>query len=237
MIKLNLLPPYVPERPKIRTVIVTFIILLALQGGVVFKFYLDLQAIEKWFPTDSQYYDARKAVIDAEGAKAVEIAGKADAYTTVVGFFNRTAAQEYTTKLATTLTEATAKIGVTQGVWYKDMTIDSTGALKLNNGDIKGLMNFVEYYFKMKDAGFTIQPAAQPYPAPLDQHIALNITGTVSALSAAPIAPGTFSGWADLYKAAGATTPGAEGEAPPAGEAPAGEAPNAPPGEEAAPAN
>ena len=209
MIKLNLLPQYIIEFRRIRTVILVFVITLAIEGGVVFKVYSDLQAQEVWFTKDKAYYDTRTTMINGEKSKADAIAGKAGKYASYIEYFTRKPAVDNANGIAKVLEEAAQKLGKTSASWFDEITIDK-GTVSAN-GNINGLMNFVNFYFKMKKASFTVTPAAQPAPTPADakvtmaQTVPLTISGTVSAMPTAPAPPeATPSIPADLYKPAGA---------------------------------
>lgn len=227
MIKLNLLPSYVIEARRIRTVIVVFIVLLGIEGGLIFKAYTDMQAQEAWFKADKEYYVKRKQTIDASVAAATAWKGNSGAYATYNSFFTRDAVIEYNNKIALCLEEAAELVGGGKA-WFTSLNI-SKDELTVT-GKINGLMNFVNYYFRMSDAGLLVVPAAQPAASPnkptLGQQVPLSISGKLkkNAVPEPPGLPDTPELPSDLYKQAGSTP--APGAAPAAG-APAAGAPAA----------
>jgi hypothetical protein len=239
MIKLNLLPAYVIEVRRIRVTVIVFVILLALEGGVVFKANADLQAQEKWFGDDKTYYVGRKATIEKAKTEADAVEAKSKAYTALIDFFKRGAVQEYNTKLAASMQEVAAAIGPHSTSWYNEILLEKNSFTL--TGHVKGLMNFVSLYFKMKDAGLTITPRAPEawetelwqknnkeeilaaptaYPKPMSQWIAIKVAGTLKAeLPAPPTPPEGMVPWTQLAQppAAAAPAEGAPAEgAPPA---------------------
>lgn len=225
MIKLNLLPAYVLEKGRIRNTIIVFVVLIALEVGVVFKVMTDLQAQEKWFVADKPYYTDRVAIIAAEKADAAAIASKSGVYDPYVQFFSRRDIQAYNDGIAKVMTEAANTVGGTSA-WFDNLTIEDN---KIQcNGQITGLMNFVNYYFRMKDTGLTVAPAAKPATSPyaptMNQTVELDISGSLkTSMPKAPAAPAGETLPDKLYAPYSATP--AAGEAGAAGDPSAGGAP------------
>ncbi len=230
MIKLNLLPSYVIEKRRIRTVIVVFLILIGVEAGVVFKAYADLQAVEKWFKDDAPYFTKRADMINAEKTKATTWETQAKVYEPYISFFTRGAVIDYTNGIATSLAEAGKLVGGGKA-WFDKLTI--TGNAVEYEGHIKGLMEFVNFYFKAKASTppLTVEPLAIPAPSPsqptMNQEVVLKVKGTVTA--GLPAAPGPVGEAAEtnlLYHSASGAAP----EAGAAAGAPAGAPAAAPAG-------
>ena len=120
MIKLNLLPQYVIEFRRIKVLVIFFVIILALEGGVVIKAYLDLKNQAAWFTKDKSYFDTRKAMIDKEVAEAGEWKKNSTAYTSYIDFFSRGAVVDYNSKLVKTLQEAASQVGGGRQAWFTE---------------------------------------------------------------------------------------------------------------------
>ena len=219
MIKLNLLPSYVLEVKRIQMVIVIFLVLLALEGGVVFKAYIDLQAQEAWFQKDKAYFEQRTAMIQKEKATTKALQDQTGVYDPYIKFFTRGDVIAYNEAIAATIEEAATTVGGSKA-WYSDMTI--TGSDVKVNGRIKGLMNFLNYYFQMKKKNFAIVPAAKTATSPdkptLDQEVPLVTSGKISkSVPEPPKSPETPSEYTAVFKAAGAAAPADAGGGAPAG--------------------
>lgn len=223
MIKLNLLPSYVLEAKRIRNVIVIFVVLLLLEGGIVFQAYLDLTAQEAWFPKDQKYFEERTAMIQKEKATTKALQDKVNVYDPYIKFFTRGEVITYNNTIATSIEEAAKAVGGSKA-WFSTMTIKGKDVTV--NGRIKGLMNFLNYYFAMKTKGFKITPAAKTAASPdrptLNQEVPLAMTGSITtSLPDPPKAPGDAgAAYTSLFQAAGAApAAGAGGAAPAAGGA------------------
>ncbi|HEX2951953.1 MAG TPA: hypothetical protein VHV83_20655 [Armatimonadota bacterium] len=236
MIKINLLPPYVYEARRIKITIVVFVALFLLLGGGVLGYQSGLKQQESWYGSDKTRCDNYKKTLDDYSAQADTLQTKSVAYDP----FNQVFAdlgpiKAYNTQLANVFIEAAQKIGGS-GSWYTKLEIQSDGTMNAE-GKINGSMRFLSYYFRLKDEGFTLQPAVEPFPAKkMSQQVSLKVSGKVSALPTPPALPTGASPnpWKDLYKDASsaAAAGGAPGGAP--GAAPAGAPGMAAPG---APAN
>lgn len=222
MIKLNLLPQYVIEFRRIRVLIIVFVAVLLLEGTVVYTAYTDLQKQAKWFTDDKGYFTARKSMIDGEKSKADELNTKSASYQPYIDFFTRGPVVKYNEGIVTSLQEVAKMVGGGPA-WFDDLTLADTNVTM--NGKIKGLMNFVNFYFKMSDTGMKVTPAAHPAPSAdastvkntMAQVVPLVVVGTIkTALPKPPAPPDKAMTPSELYipaTAAGAAagTPGAPG--------------------------
>lgn len=220
MIKLNLLPQYVIEYRRIRLLIIVFVVALVFEGGIVFKAYTDLKAQAAWFVNDKSYYDTRQKKIADAKAKADAAEAKQNSYKPYNDFFQRDAVLKYNHQMVACLQEVAGLVGGQPAAWFDDLTLDKSSVTM--HGKIKGLMNFVNFYFKMKDTGMKLEPAAQPASSPksptLNQEVALQVSGSIkSALPDKPPLPQgeTPKTPGDLYiPYKGASAPGGAPGAP-----------------------
>ena len=183
MIKLNLLPQYVLEIRRIRVVVIAFLVLLALEAAVVYQAYSDLRKQEAWFQADKEYFTARtKKINDAVGV-AKQYEDKSKIYDPYNAFFTRDAVFQYNEQIANAIEESARTIGGDKA-WFNDMTVNKDGTVVVH-GQITGLMNFLEYYFKMKDKGFSVTPAALPAPSPAEptmgQEVTIAMAGNITS--------------------------------------------------------
>ncbi|MHB0938856.1 MAG: hypothetical protein ACYDCO_21975 [Armatimonadota bacterium] len=230
MIKLNLLPSYVLEVRKIRNVIITFLILLALEGGIIYKAYTDLQLQETWFTNDKAYFTKRIEEIKAAKSARDAIKGQAGIYRPYIDFFGRKAIIEYNNAIAATLLDAANAIttGQKEKPWFDELVVNKDGAVTAK-GKIKGMISFLDYYFKMKESGYTLAPKAQPAASwnrsqwTLYDTLDVEVSGKVSkAFPAKPTPPGEKPiAPKDLYVPYKSTGGGAAAGGAPAGGAPA----------------
>jgi len=213
VIKLNLLPSYVLEVRKIRNVIVAFLILLALEGGVIYKAYIDLQAQEKWFTEDKPYFTKRIAEIKAVKSERDKIKGQVGVYRPYIEFFGRDAIIKYNDAIAASLLQAANDITSNQQdkPWFDALTVKKDGTVEAK-GKINGMISFLDYYFAMKEKSYTLVPKAQPAASwnrsqwTLSATLDVEVTGKVAKPipdkpklpGEAPVTPG------DLDKTAGA---------------------------------
>ncbi|MHB9132500.1 MAG: hypothetical protein ACYDBB_15625 [Armatimonadota bacterium] len=228
MIKLNLLPSYIHENRRAWIVLVIFVVLLMLQGGVFFKAYMDLQAREKWYTKEGgpgiNYFQGRVTLINEAKTKADGIGTKAEAYTKYTTFFTRGEVLKYNYSIADAMAEVANSLGTTKGAWYEKITITPDKKFTAD-GRIRGLMNFVNYYFKIKKMGgeWKLTPMALPYAKKFDamnQKIELKVAGSYTTeILKPPTPPETDEPYDQLYHAAGASAD-ASGQAAPAGGAP-----------------
>ncbi len=227
MIKLNLLPQYVIEFRRIKVLVVCFVVILALEGGVVIKAYLDLKQQAAWFTGDKEYFDNRKDMISKVVTEASTWKDNSTKYDTYNTFFPRAGVNAYNSAIVLTMQEAASGIGGARQAYFTDMVIHD-GTKVDYRGKIKGLMNFLEFYFHMEDQSFTVTPGANPArpaasPAArdctLNDSIDLIVSGSVKdGLPTAPKLDGTSS-WEALYQPygeGGAAAPAAASNAPPA---------------------
>jgi len=226
VIKLNLLPQYVIEFRRIKLLVIFFVIILALEGGVVGKAYLDLKLQAKWFTDDKPYFEGRKAEITKETAEASTWQGNSTKYIPYLEFFQRGGVEEYNLKIVKVLSEAATQVSGGHNAWFTEMIIN--GSNVEYRGQIKGLMNFLEFYFHMEDLKLTVKPGGTPAasPAPKDNTlnvtIPLEVTGALpAALPSKPSPPETAKTYTDLYnpygeapKASAAAAPGAPAASP-----------------------
>ncbi len=215
MIRINLLPQYIIEIRRVRALIIIFVVILLLEGGIVYKAYTGLQAQAAWFNNDKKDFVTRKATIDQEISTASTMETKSHTYEPYLSFFKRDSVIDYNQKIVNSLTEAGKMVSGGHG-WFTNMTI-SGGNNVTYTGKINGLMNFLEFYFLMEDAHFDVAPAAQPAPSPdaptmLSKDIDLTVTGTLqNKLPDLPALPDAVKTPNDLYipSGGGAATTGA----------------------------
>jgi len=163
VIKLNLLPSYVLEARKIRNVIIAFFVLLALEGGIIYKAYTDLQLQEKWFTSDKVYFSQRTTEIKAAKSARDAIKGQSGIYRPYIEFFGRKAIIEYNNAIAATLLQAANDItsGQKDKPWFDELIVGKDGTVTAN-GKIKGMISFLDYYFAMKEKSYSLAPQAKP---------------------------------------------------------------------------
>ncbi len=232
MIKLNLLPGYVHEKGRIRLSIIIFVIVVALEVGVILWAKQGYDAQAQWFTKDKAYYTKRTEMINQRIEDSKKLSGPSTQYATLITFFSRKPVVEYAGALGGVMKAVPAKLGSTDA-WFDSMTINKKDVTL--NGKIKGIMNFVDFYFKTKDAGFTVKPGDPgplPFPEnPRTQEIPITLTCALDVEIPETVkAPDGVSPWPALYKKRGEGAAPAEGDpnAPPAD-------PNAPPADPNAP--
>lgn len=218
MIKINLLPPYVNEIRKMKVVIAIFVVLLVLEAGIVLGVQSGLKKQEEWYAKEKTACDTRMVTLKAYEDKPTTMKTHADAYTPWINTFGDLQPfKEYLDKIAQTFTEAGVKIGGSGSV-FQNVTIQQDGKLDAS-GNIVGAMKFLGYYYRLKDQGFDLTPAVQPYTpygANMQQKVTLSVKGKVAELPTLPKWPDTGADPKDLYKAAGSG-----GTAPAGGTTPA----------------
>lgn len=220
MIKLNLLPRYLIEIQRLKVMSIVFGILLALIAGVTLKARADYKAQAEWYASDMKYYTNYKKDIDAAKADADAKGKLAQVYPKYNTFFSRVEAQQHADAIAKSIAEAANAVSG-QKAWYKQMRIEKDKVTL--DGEMVGLMEFVNYYFHLKGNNFEVDPGAQPYPTPRAQVIALRVRGTIATpLPAIPDVPNAGEGqkpladWSDLYTSVeeknAASNPAASGQ-------------------------
>ncbi len=238
MIKLNLLPGYVHEKGRIRLSIIVFLIVVGIEVGLIFWAKMGYEAQAKWFDVDKQYYTERTKMINTEIEGTKSLNGPSTKYATLIEFFRGAKIVEYNKALVETMSEVPGKLRGANA-WFDKMTI--TGKKVTLPGHVKGITNFVDFYFKMKGAGFTVTPTGKtpmPWPAnPRTQVMDVELSTELAAGIPAETekAPEGTVPWKDLYKAhSDKPAEGAEGAAPADPNAPPAD-PNAAPQPPAAP--
>lgn len=242
MIKLNLLPAHVHEGGRIRLSIIIFLIVVGLEVGVILWAKQGYASQEKWFTTDKDYYTQRTTMIKGKIDESKKLADPSKKYADLNDFFRRKTVVDYTQQLAAVMAEVPGKFGGTTA-WFDSMVIEKNNVTL--TGKVKGIMNFVDFYFKMKGRGVTVKPGdpgPKPWPAnPRTQEIPLTLSATLSKeIPAAPKVPDGVDPWTKLYMkhgeapaegaegAAGAEGAPAEGAPAPGVPAPGAPAPGAP---------
>jgi hypothetical protein len=228
VVRINLLPSYVFEPARIRTIVIIFVILLAIEGGVVILGKQSAERITAWYTQDAVQFATGpgtwKQKVDDQVTAAKGWTEKADKYTKYIQFFSNApdnAAVKYANDVADVFVNASTTVGANAGVWYKSLTISGTQITL--EGNIKGLLNFTHYYFKMKGKKFTVSPdkvdLQETITKKLGQDIPLTIVGTIE--KQIPPAPSGFDEAETKDKDAlfqGAAAPAASATAtPPAG--------------------
>jgi len=224
VIKLNLLPQYVIEARRIRVVVILFLVLLGLEGGIIYKAYIDLQAQETWFTNDKNYFTDRTKMIQGKKQERDLWKGKKDIYRPYIDFFTRNAIIQYNEGIAAAIEEAANTVGSGQ-TWFDSLSVTKDGQATAT-GHIVGMLNFLDYYFKMKPKGFTLVPQARPAPSyardkwTLNDELPILVSGKITrTFPAKPTIPGETPVTPDkLYIPWGGTAaPAGGGTAAPAG--------------------
>lgn len=233
MIKLNLLPQYVIEVRRIRVVIVLFLVLLVLEAAIIFKAYTDLNLQVAWYTSDMKYFTDRTAMIQQEKSARDALVEEAKIYRPYIDFFTRNAIIKYNDEIAASLAEAANAIGGGK-TWFDSLTVAKTGEVAAT-GHIKGMINFLDYYFVLKAKMFTLIPQAQPARSPAQKdwtiynELPVQVTGKITKIfPAAPGVPATPDTPDKLYVpngGGGAAAGGAPAGGPATGGAPGGGAP------------
>jgi len=243
MIKLDLLPPFELEKPKIAVIIIITVVFLVVEALVFFKAYTDLQLQAAWFDKDKDYYTARKADIDKEASAASDLKGKVNSWDSYKTFFGRKDTVEHSESIAKSLAEVGDLLRkVDADVWYDKFSVKGTDVTA--TGHINGLMNFVEFYFKAKAADLKIDPLATPTPSPdakdvketMEQKFLLTIKGTIKTTPTKAPAPPEAGADPKSLCVPGAAPPPAAATAAPAAAPAAGAAPGPAPAPAPAPA-
>jgi hypothetical protein len=233
MIKVNLLPKYYGEGRRIMLTIIVGVVILLIEAIPVVKMPADYKLWTDWFAGEKKFYQDYGTKADAEVAVTEKWKTDATTYTKFLGSFSRGETQKYNNTIVQALNDIASRVGG-GGAYFDEMTLQDDKVVM--QGQIKGLMNFVNYYFKLSKNELLLQPMARPYPTSMDrQIIAVNVIGTLK--KPMPVQPAfdfTAEDYDKLYVPDGgtATSPvpnvGAGGAA--AGAAPAGAAPGAAPG-------
>lgn len=236
MIKLNLLPGYVHEKGRIRLSIVVFLIVVGIEVGLIFWAKMGYEAQAKWFDSDKPYFTDRVAMITKEIDGTKTLNAPSLKYDALIAFFRGEKIIEYNKAVVETMAEVPSKLRGANA-WFD--TLNIKGKTVTMDGHVKGITNFVDFYFKMKGNGFTITPTGKtpmPWPANprtqvMDVKISTELTAGIPAETEK--APEGTQPWGALYKAHSDAPPAAEGGAAPEGGAPpadgAAPAPGGPP--------
>jgi len=206
VIKLNLLPSYVIEARRIRTVVILFVVLLALEGGIVYQAYSDMQKQIDWYTKDKEYFAQRTTMVKGEKEKRTKLENESKVYEPYINFFSRDAIITYNNDIATVIEEAANAVsgGPKAQPWFDDLTVKKGGEVSAN-GRIKGIINFLDYYWKMKEVSFTLTPQARPAPSPaqptLNDELRVIVSGKIakSFPTAPTMPPGKPALPGDLY--------------------------------------
>jgi hypothetical protein len=216
MIKLNLLPGYVHEKGRIQASIAIFLIVVGLEVGVILWAKQGYEAQAKWFATDKTYYTERTTMIDSAITASKSLAEPSKKYETLVTFFKRGPVVDNMKLYTSAMAAVPQKLGST-GAWFEDMNISKKEVTL--TGKVKGIMNFVDFYFMLKGKGFTVKPGdpgPMPWPKnPRIQEIPITLTCTLDAeVPEAAKGPEGAQPWTALYKKRGEGAPAADPNAP-----------------------
>lgn len=207
MIKINLLPSYVHEARRIKMTIAIFVALFIIEGGIVFGWQSGLQKQADWYVQDQQRCEAGKVALDKYAADATALQAEVGTYDEWINTFaDLQPFKDYNEKLAQSMIEVGAKLGGKRA-WFTQITIQPDGAVQAT-GKIKGSMNFLSYYFSLKDEGFDLAPAVQPYDPSskispekqMAQEIAVDAQGKVTPLPPVPTLPNGSSPYNGIYQ-------------------------------------
>lgn len=215
MIKINLLPPWIHEPRRILVLSIISLVIGGMGAGFMVMVKNDmLGPIDKYY-TEKSAFEKVTQECEAQKSIATQWEGDSKKYDDYVKFFSGEGLKTYNDSIAQVLEEVSTKVGTFPGAYYQTVTISDKSVTL--NGKIKGLMNFVSYYFQMKNQGMALTPNAKPYSTSLDQEIALETKGTLTkAPIAAPVPPTStpVSPYGDLYKNSAAVAPPVPGAAP-----------------------
>jgi hypothetical protein len=201
VIKLNLLPPYINERRRMLMAIVVFVVLLLPLAFVIFELQSGWQQQEAWYNTEAQNYTTYTSSVSTYQKGADDVKSAAGQYKDWITTFGDLApSRAYCQKTAQSLIEA-GNLVSGGGSWMDQMEVFSDGTVK-TKGKIKGTMQFLAYYFRLKDKGCTLDPAVQPAPMQkMTDTVPLVVSGKVTALPSAITLPGSGkNNWSDLYQ-------------------------------------
>ncbi len=241
MIKVNLLPKYYGEGKRILITIIVCVVILMIEAVPVLKVPADYKVWTDWFAPEKGFYGTYVSDAQAEIDITDKWKNEAGTYKKFISSMSRDATQKYNNGIVESLKDVSDRVGG-GGAYFDDMTIEGSN-VKMT-GKIKGLMNFVNYYFKLSKNDLKLEPMAEPYPESMDkQIIAVDVSGTLKkAMPTQPAFDFTTEDYGKLYVPKGGTSAapvnvgggggaaagGAAGAAPAAGgEAPAGGAPAA----------
>ena len=236
MIKVNLLPSYVIEFRNIKKIAIISLIVVVVALVGVWKFDSDLKNQQAWFEEDRIRCDTRSTEVKKYEEGAVLIATKAAAYDPWLKYFTLPIYQDYVNSIADTMSSVGGAIAG-RGLWYKTLRVATTGNFSAE-GNIQGAMQFLNYYFRMKDSGFILEPAVEPYSpqrgvTPRNYQfsflIPLKVNGKVgNTMLPTPTLPAAGSAWQGLHQPFGGAqqqqggAPGAPGAPPTGGPPPTG---------------
>lgn len=241
MIKVNLLPKYYGEGKRILITIIVGVVILIIEAVPVLKMPADYKMWTDWYISEkAPFYDEYGKAADGEIAVTEKWKGEAGTYKKFLTAFSRDETQKYNNAVVESLVDVASRVGG-GGAYFDDMTLQDSN-VKMT-GKIKGLMNFVNYYFKLSKNELKLEPMAEPYPESMDkQIIAVNVAGTLKKpMPSQPAFSFTADEYGTLYVPNGSTAPappnvgGGGGGAAAGGTAPAdggaaGGAPGSAPG-------
>lgn len=209
MIRINLLPPYVHEAQRIKKTIIVFVVLFILLAGIVFKWQADLKGQQAWFADSAKTFATQKTKLDKYVADVGLWKGKTEKYNPWISFFERTPVKDYNQQVTKTMVEVAEKLAG-NGAWFSTVTIQGDGNFTAS-GEIRGSMQFLSYYFRIRDIGGKLEPAVQPIAKDVRGLIPLAVSWQATAFPNQPAPPGTGGTPDTVYKpaAAGGGAPGA----------------------------
>jgi len=234
VIKLNLLPSHIFERRRIYITIAVSLALIALEWLVILKFKADVQAQQEWYTNDTSRVKDYQSKLDAYTTEETGFKNYPAVYSKWIDTFGTLQPfKDYTNQIAVTLAEAARKIGG-GGAWFDDMTIDNDGKLSAD-GHIKGSMQFLNYYFRIRDLQAdqkTMTPAVSVDGNKNGGPITVTIAWP-SAATAFPVPPSlpdsTRSLYSGVFQPATVAAPTTNGQTTPGGSTGGGAFKAAPP--------
>jgi len=206
VIKINLLPPWINEPRRILVLSIISLIIGGMGAGFMIVVKNDLTGHIDPYYKDVAAFEAQTQLCKKQVEVAAGLKGDQGKYDEYVDFFTGAKLKAYNGSIADVLEEVATKVGTFPGAYYEKVTIKGDKSVQLD-GKIKGLMNFVRYYFQMKAAGMTLAANAMPYSTPLEQEITLKTTGSLTkTVLPAPTPPSGNPAvdYKELYKAGGA---------------------------------
>lgn len=177
MIKVNLLPKYYGEGRRITITIIVCVVILLIEAVPVLKVPADYKLWTDWFAGEKSFYPTYQKKAEDEIAVTEKWKGDAGTYTTLLEAFSRNKTQEYNNDVVKVLIDVASRVGG-RGAWFDEMTVQDDKVVM--KGQIKGLMNFVNYYLRLSKDGLSLEPTAELIPNAMDrQIIAVNLSGTL----------------------------------------------------------
>ena len=223
MIKVNLLPSYVIEFRNIKKILIVTLIVAVVGLVTVWKYGTDVLLQEQWYVSDLSRLSEYTQRIESYRDDSQSLATDAGKFTEWINAFTLTKYQDYTKSIADVFRSVGGAIAG-RDLWYNELTIKDSSEF-IADGSIRGSRRFLDYYFRMRDDGFTLTAAAIPFPATeqgtnsqIQQHrfqalVPLHVTGAVApSMLPVPQLPSGGTNYNSLFTPVqGAADPAAAG--------------------------